>query len=56
MAQGNSGTPQAIADAVAFLCSPKATFISGTILTVDDGFIAEKSFATNRSKEFVAPD
>lgn len=56
VAQGNSGNPQAIADAVAFLCSAKAKFITGTILTVDGGFMAEKSFATNRSKTFVAPD
>lgn len=47
VAQGNSGTPQAIADAVAFLCSPQASFINGAVLPVDGGFIAEKSFTTN---------
>ncbi|MEG1552186.1 MAG: SDR family oxidoreductase [Kiritimatiellia bacterium] len=31
------GTPQAIADAVAFLCSEKATWITGQQLTVDGG-------------------
>jgi NAD(P)-dependent dehydrogenase (short-subunit alcohol dehydrogenase family) len=34
------GAPQHIADAVAFLCSPQAAFITGAILPVDGGYCA----------------
>jgi NAD(P)-dependent dehydrogenase (short-subunit alcohol dehydrogenase family) len=37
---GRWGEPQHIADAVAFLCSPQAAFITGVILTVDGGYSA----------------
>ncbi|KAI8226329.1 putative ATP-dependent RNA helicase [Colletotrichum sp. SAR 10_96] len=33
------GTPQEVADAVLFLCSPKATFIHGAALSVDGGYV-----------------
>lgn len=33
------GTPQEIADAVAFLASDKATFVTGTVLEADGGFL-----------------
>jgi NAD(P)-dependent dehydrogenase (short-subunit alcohol dehydrogenase family) len=34
---GRAGTPQEIADAVAFLASPRSAYTSGTILTIDGG-------------------
>ena len=37
MALGHYGAPEDIADAVAFLASPKAKYITGSTLTVDGG-------------------
>lgn len=37
---GRYGTPQEIADAVAFLCSGRASYINGHTLFVDGGFLA----------------
>ncbi len=34
---GRPARPEEIADAVAFLCSPRSGYISGTILTIDGG-------------------
>jgi 3-oxoacyl-[acyl-carrier protein] reductase len=34
---GRTGTPQDIADAVAFLCSPKASWITGEVLDLNGG-------------------
>ncbi len=38
--QAHLGTPQNIADAVLFLCSNKASFITGAVLYVDGGYAA----------------
>ena len=39
---GRIGTPSDIADAVAFLLGPTASFITGTDLLVDGGVIAAR--------------
>ena len=52
VALGNRGTPAAIAEAVAFLCSSAAAYITGVTLPVDGGFLAEKSFAGDDAESF----
>ena len=37
MPMGRAATVHEVADVIAFLCSPKASYVSGTILTVDGG-------------------
>lgn len=54
VALGNAGTPQAIADAVVYLCSPAASFVTGVALPVDGGFVAEKSFAGAEATSFTS--
>ena len=42
---GQAGTTQDVADAVLFLASPRAKYITGVALPVDGGWSAEKGFA-----------
>lgn len=37
---GRLGTPEDVAGAVAFLCSPRADYVNGTVLQVDGGLFA----------------
>jgi NAD(P)-dependent dehydrogenase (short-subunit alcohol dehydrogenase family) len=37
---GRAATPEEVADVIAFTCSPRASYISGTIVTVDGGVSA----------------
>ena len=37
---GRAGTPEEVAAAVVFLCSPEAAYVNGSILTVDGGMTA----------------
>jgi NAD(P)-dependent dehydrogenase (short-subunit alcohol dehydrogenase family) len=43
-AQG--GSPEDIADAIAFLCSSEAKFVNGIVLPVDGGWAASKGYTT----------
>jgi NAD(P)-dependent dehydrogenase (short-subunit alcohol dehydrogenase family) len=43
-ALGSIGLPTDISDAVVFLCSDNAKYITGTNLVVDGGFTAVKKF------------
>ena len=45
VALGRAGEPSDIANAVLFLASERARYVTGTSLVVDGGFLAEKRFA-----------
>jgi NAD(P)-dependent dehydrogenase (short-subunit alcohol dehydrogenase family) len=48
---GRIGTPADIANAVLFLASERASFITGEYLTVDGGFMAQGAWATSAGGE-----
>lgn len=49
---GGAGEPADIGQAVLYLCSEMAKYVTGATLTVDGGFMAEKNFASPRSSAF----
>jgi NAD(P)-dependent dehydrogenase (short-subunit alcohol dehydrogenase family) len=38
---GRVGTPEEVAEAVVWLCSDAASFITGHTMTIDGGFVAQ---------------
>lgn len=38
---GRIGTPQEVAELIVWLCSPRASFITGTAIPVDGGYVAQ---------------
>ncbi len=45
---GRIGTPEDVASAVAFLCSPDAGWVNGTVMPLDGGFTASAFFPGSR--------
>jgi NAD(P)-dependent dehydrogenase (short-subunit alcohol dehydrogenase family) len=44
---GRIGTPDDVAQAALFLASPRSSFVTGTYLTVDGGFLAQGAWASS---------
>jgi len=55
--QGRAGIAADVADAALYLASDQSAYVSGIALTVDGGWLAEKSFAAGEAAEstFLAP-
>src|SRR6185436_19416706 len=49
--QGRPGTAADVADAALYLASDQSAYVSGVALTVDGGWLAEKSFAAGEQAE-----